>query len=117
MTMQNNNILRSVRVTFDNGDVITTDMAASLSDADIKSYYAIGKVFNLGSADKDLLAKVQNVDILESVFAHTADSEAVENMPKYKQNSNILNDIEFKLYDVVDVLPGRQTSDQLEVGV
>ena len=117
MTMKNKNKLRSVRVTFDNGDVITTDMAAGLSDADIKSYYKKGKVFNLGRGDKDLLVKVHDVDILESVFAHTDVEDVVAEMPKYKQHSNILNDIEFQLYDVVEALPGRQTADQLVVGV
>lgn len=116
MTMKKNNKLRSVRVTFDNGDVITTDMAAGLSDADIKSYYKKGKVFNLGRGDKDLLVKVHDVDILESVFAHTDVEDDVAEMPKYK-HSSILNDIEFQLYDVVEALPGRQTADQLVVGV
>ena len=57
--------LRSVKVTFDNGDSLTTSMAAHLSDEDIKKYYATGKSFNLGNGDKDKMAKVSNVEILK----------------------------------------------------
>ncbi len=59
--------LRSVQVSFSNGDTITTSMAAHLSDEDIRNYYAVGKVFNLGKGDKDNKQKVTKVDILEGV--------------------------------------------------
>lgn len=56
--------LRSVKVTFDNGDVLTTSMAAKLSDDDIKNYYKAGKEFNLGSGGRDNIQKVTGVEIL-----------------------------------------------------
>jgi hypothetical protein len=59
--------LRSVKVTFSNGNTITTSMAAHLSDDDIRKYYAIGKLFNLGKGDKDSKQKVAKVDILDGV--------------------------------------------------
>lgn len=62
-----NEKLRSVKVTYDNGKVITTSMAANLSDKQIKDYFKIGKQFNIGSGEKDLMAKVKKVEILESV--------------------------------------------------
>jgi hypothetical protein len=57
--------LRAVKITFDNGDVINTSMAAHLTDDEIKKYYTIGKSFNLGKGEKDLMAKVTKVDILK----------------------------------------------------
>lgn len=57
--------LRSVKVTYDNGDVVNTNMAAGLSDDDIKKHFRIGKLFNLGHAGGDLMAKVKSVEILK----------------------------------------------------
>ena len=59
--------LRSVRVTYDNGDVISTSMAAHLSDKQIKDYFKKGKQFNIGSGGKDKMAKVKDVEILENI--------------------------------------------------
>ncbi len=56
--------LREVRITYENGDVVETNMAAHLTDDDIRKYYAIGKEFNLGSGGKDLMSKVKEVEIL-----------------------------------------------------
>jgi len=57
-------MLRQVKVTFENGDVIHTSMAKHLTDKQIKEYYAIGKVFNLGTVG-DNLQKVKQVQILK----------------------------------------------------
>lgn len=56
--------LRSVRVTFDDGNVVNTNIAAGVTDEEIKAYYAVGKEFNLGSGENDRIAKVTKVDIL-----------------------------------------------------
>lgn len=58
--------LRVVRVTYDNGDVIETSMAAELTDAEILDYFKIGRYFNIGffSGDDDKMAKVTKVEIL-----------------------------------------------------
>lgn len=58
--------LRHVRVTFDDGNVIDTNMAAGLSDEEIKDYYAIGKEFNVGDGEHDKMARVSDVEILEA---------------------------------------------------
>lgn len=55
--------LRVVKVTFSDGDTITTEMNSELSDNEIRSYYKIGRVFNLGCVN-DRLVKVTNVDII-----------------------------------------------------
>lgn len=55
--------LRCVKVTFSDGDTITTEMNSELSDDEIRSYYRIGRVFNLGCVN-DRLVKVTNVEIL-----------------------------------------------------
>ncbi len=55
--------LRAVRVTYDNGEVIETSMAAGLTDKEMLDYFAIGTEFNIGSVT-DKMAKVTNVEIL-----------------------------------------------------
>ena len=57
--------LRAAKITFDNGDTITTDLAAGLSDQEILDYYAVGRQFNLGRGGDDLMAKVTAVQILK----------------------------------------------------
>jgi hypothetical protein len=56
--------LREVRVTFDNGNIIETNMASHLNNDAILDYYKIGKTFNIGSSE-DLLVKVSKVEILK----------------------------------------------------
>jgi hypothetical protein len=41
--------LRSVKITYSNGEVISTSMAAHLTDKEILNYFAVGKIFNIGS--------------------------------------------------------------------
>jgi len=57
--------LRAVRVTFNNGDSLTTSMAARLTDAEIRAYYKKGRVFNLGVGREDCLTRVESVEILK----------------------------------------------------
>jgi len=45
--------LRSVTVKYSDGSVINTNMAAHLSDEEIRNYYKIGKQFNLGNGKVD----------------------------------------------------------------
>ena len=65
----NENELRSVRVTYTDGTVITTDMAAGLTDDQITNYFKIGKEFNLGwntkTGEEDNLQKVTKVEMLK----------------------------------------------------
>ena len=57
--------LRKVKVTYSNGDVVYTSMAANLTDQDIKNYFRIGKKFNIGSGGRDKIASVKKVKILK----------------------------------------------------
>ena len=57
------NNLRGVKVTYSNGQSIATSMAAHLTDEDIKNYFRVGRVFNIGSVTDDLQA-VKHVEIL-----------------------------------------------------
>ena len=57
--------LREVEVTFSDGNVIKTNMAAHLTDEEIKNYYKVGSEFNVGSGPKDKMAKVKSVKILK----------------------------------------------------
>lgn len=60
--------LRHVRITYDDGNVVDTNMAAGVTDEEIKSYYAVGKEFNVGSGEHDKMAKVAKVEILASLL-------------------------------------------------
>lgn len=55
--------LREIRVTYDNGDVIETSMAAGLTDQEILDYFKVGTEFNIGSVS-DKMAKVTKAEIL-----------------------------------------------------
>ena len=57
--------LRAVEVRFTNGDKLTTNMAAGVTNAEIKAYYKVGRVFNVGSGPKDRMTKVKSVRILK----------------------------------------------------
>ena len=60
-----NGNLREVEIFFLNGDTIKTSMAAHLSDEEIKAYYRIGKVFNLGSGGRDNMQPIVKVEIIK----------------------------------------------------
>ena len=55
---------RVVKVHYSNGDSITTEMASGLTDEQINDYFKIGRVFNVGSGDTDVMAKVVKTEIL-----------------------------------------------------
>lgn len=53
----------AVKVTFDNGDHICTEINGTKET--VSDYYAVGKTFNLGVED-DLMCKVTNLEFLEN---------------------------------------------------
>ena len=57
--------LRAVEVRFTNGDKLTTNMAAGVTNAEIRAYYRVGRVFNVGAGAKDRMTKVKSVRILK----------------------------------------------------
>ena len=46
--------LRSVDVTYSNGETISTSMAAGLTDEEIKEYFAVGRWFNIGVLEDNM---------------------------------------------------------------
>jgi hypothetical protein len=86
------NELRSVKITFSDGNAISTSMAEHLTDEEIYDYYAIGKEFNVGRFEEDDIQSVVDVEILENKIneSHTQ---------VYKYN-NI--DLPWELYDSVE---------------
>lgn len=72
--------LRTVKVTYDNGDVIKTNMAGHLTDEQIYDYFAIGREFNAGDGPRDLMAKVVDVEILRDL--HVGGDDDVEELPQ-----------------------------------
>lgn len=61
---ENNYGLRSVRVTYSNGEVIETGMAHGLPDHEIYEYFAAGKLFNIGNVE-DNMQTVTKCEILK----------------------------------------------------
>ena len=57
--------LRAVEVRFTNGDKLRTSMSAGLTNAEIRAYYRVGRVFNVGAGPKDRMTKVKSVRILK----------------------------------------------------
>jgi hypothetical protein len=53
--------MHAVKVTFENGDTITTEINGTRES--ISEYYAIGKVFNLGRVS-DNLQRVTNIQFI-----------------------------------------------------
>ncbi len=57
--------LRAVEVRFTNGDKLRTNMAAGLTNAEIRAYYKVGRMFNVGSGPNDKMTRVKSVRILK----------------------------------------------------
>ena len=57
--------LRSVKVTFSDGDYFVTSMNGELSDEEILAYYKPGRVLNIGSGEKDYFVEIAKVEILK----------------------------------------------------
>lgn len=55
--------LRCVEVTYECNTVITTSMAAGLTDSEIIDYFKIGRLFNIGNVE-DNLKRVKSINIL-----------------------------------------------------
>lgn len=69
--------LRSVTVKYADGTVINTSMAAHLTDDDIRNYFKIGSLFNVGSYPNDNLQPVEEVIINESDTVSDTVNDAV----------------------------------------
>jgi hypothetical protein len=55
-------MLREVRVTYSDGRVINTSMAAGVTDAEIRAYYRIGSRVVIGMDEKEV--SISKVEIL-----------------------------------------------------
>ena len=53
--------MKTAIVKFGNGDTITTGINGT--DEEIKEYYAIGRWFNLGNGENDLMASVVSCEV------------------------------------------------------
>jgi len=71
--------MKSAIITFDNGNILKTSINGTR--AEIENYY-LGKVFNLGNGEKDLLAKAVNVEI-ESEWKATRINNDANGNPRY----------------------------------
>lgn len=46
--------MRAIKVTYSNGEEVSTSMASHLTDKEMLDYFAIGKWFNLGGVTDDM---------------------------------------------------------------
>jgi uncharacterized membrane protein YgcG len=56
--------MRAIKVTYSNGDTVTTSMAAHLTDEEMTDYFKVGKWFNIGSV-YDNMQQVVKAKILK----------------------------------------------------
>lgn len=82
--------LRSVTVKYADGTVINTNMAAHLTDEDIRNYYKVGKMFNLGNKPVpgegsigDNMQPVESVTINENVNEAMSSADLMNILQKY----------------------------------
>jgi hypothetical protein len=57
-------MLRSAKINYDNGQSITTSLAAGLTDREILDYFKVGATVNIGDGEYDKLVKIVKVEIL-----------------------------------------------------
>lgn len=55
--------LRAAKITFSDGTEINTSLAAHLTDEEILIYYAVGRIFNIGSCE-DNLQRVVSIELV-----------------------------------------------------
>lgn len=77
--------LVGVTITYDNGDVVTTDVNGNQTDDQIREYFKVGKEFNLGNGEEDKMAKVVKVDIDRGNI--NKESKVVKQDGKYQAQS------------------------------
>lgn len=55
--------MRSAKITYSNGTVINTSLAANLTDKEINDYFKVGKSFNIGNGPADNMQTVISCEI------------------------------------------------------
>lgn len=55
--------LKYVTVYYSSGHKITTSMNPNLTDREVRNYFRVGKVFNIGKGQRDRMTKVIKVKI------------------------------------------------------
>lgn len=113
--------LRSVKVTYDDGTVIPTSMAAHLTDDEILDYFKIGKTFNIGDGPNDKMAKVANVEILDDddyLGVNESTTPGLTNTEKVQKSSKKENDDYYKetskKFKEYEKAAGQEDKDKIE---
>lgn len=93
------NELRNVTVKFSDGSEINTDMAANLTDPEIRDYYKIGKQFNLGNSkvagDGNIGDNIQTVvDVIINESAYNMMTLVIPPVVKWVKDQ-VANGIEY----------------------
>lgn len=88
-TVKSANNLIDVTIKFDNGDIIETNVNGNQTDEQIKEYYKVGKTFNLGSGEKDNLARVTDIIIDRSMQKKSSCLSEFLDGPRYSKEIKI----------------------------
>lgn len=55
---------KGVKVTYSNGDHITTSVNPNVTDEEIKQYFKVGRKANIGNGEHDKIVTIKSVEIL-----------------------------------------------------
>lgn len=73
---EDKNNLKGVEVTYEDGTVIPTSIAANLSDEDIHNYFKVGRMFNIGNVEDNMQA-VKSVNIIRETMNEELNEEEI----------------------------------------
>lgn len=88
--------MRSAKITYSDGTVINTSLAANLTDKEINEYFKIGKVFNIGNVN-DNLQTVVNCEITP-LYETGATNHAVNDLILFTDNTRKLAKFRDNIY-------------------
>ena len=88
--------MRSAKITYSDGTVINTSLAANLTDKEINEYFKIGKRFNIGNVI-DNLQTVVNCEIAP-LFETGATNHAVNDLVLFTDNTKSLAELRDSIY-------------------
>jgi hypothetical protein len=92
------NTMRSAKITYSDGTVINTSLAANLTDKEINEYFKIGRQFNIGNVN-DNLQTVVNCEITP-LYETGATNHAVNDLILFTDNTRELTELRDNIYQM-----------------
>jgi len=90
--------MRSAKVTYSDGTVINTSLAANLTDKEINEYFKIGKQFNIGNVNDNLQTVVQCE--ITPLYETGATNHAVNDLILFTDNTRELAESRDSIYQM-----------------